>query len=129
MNFSTHDGVDLYAAMLNGTKTQTRRPYTPGDTLVDGVVYDTRGRVRFRVGRWEAICSGRDKCNGGRREVVAIRQDFVRDISAADAIAEGFDGRDVFLQAWQEIYGPGSLGWDCWVLEFAPGPAVQEVKQ
>lgn len=83
-------------AVLNGTKTQTRRLVKPppdGEVLVGWETsrppYVWNGRIKWMVGRTYAVQPGRGKEAVGRIRLTAIRQERLREITAEDAMAEG----------------------------------------
>jgi hypothetical protein len=112
------------AAVLDGTKTQTRRARRAGDRLCehngDKCVVGDKCGVRWKVGRTLAICSGRGiKAEPGVRILITDlrldKQPLM--ISLRDAIAEGFGSRIEFKDAWKSLQGKLCLK-PCWVVEF-----------
>jgi len=92
--------------VLDGTKTQTRRPVKKGDVdftvfghRVDDVrahwqrswyVRDYRNRIKWQVGRTYAVQPGRGKKAVGRTPpLTGIRRERLGDISQVDIQAEG----------------------------------------
>jgi hypothetical protein len=119
----------MIEAIKAGRKTQTRRPMKAGDVQwwdhpeipeyeLKSKVYDGKGRIRWRVGHCYSICPGRGKLGIGFIEILAIWRQPVREISEADALAEGFENREAFLAAWKALYPKGNLEAHVWVLEF-----------
>jgi hypothetical protein len=102
----------LYDLIKKRKKTQTRRPFKDGDrfsSLLQGVLRITRGgqeRLQWKVGKWYALQPGRGKKGVGFIEVTEIRFEDVRDISQADAVAEGFETPLDFLAVWISFYDP-----------------------
>jgi hypothetical protein len=96
--------------VLDGSKTQTRRPMRTGPLglvpcqYVEGKTYAIqRKRGGFGV--------------GPRIRILSVTAVMVAHISSADAAAEGFDDRGGFLARWQEFYG--NTDGRCWRIEFA----------
>ena len=90
--------------ILEGRKTQTRR----------------LGKRRWNVG---AVHQCRTQLFGepfARVEIVAVRQERLRSITLEDALAEGYTGPGVFLNAFYRI---NNMAWDAdplvWVVTFA----------
>lgn len=83
--------------VMSGAKTQTRRVKKPNEELViiDGkkTVVQTlpngKKRIKWQVGRINAVVPGRGKKGIGHQRLLDIRQECVQDISEADAVAEG----------------------------------------
>ena len=91
----------LAQAILNGEKTQTRRPIksyhevqlfpvgNPAVMVIDTVFESRLGRIKYKVGRTYVIDAGRSNI---AKEAILLRQitmEDVRDISDEDAVAEG----------------------------------------
>jgi hypothetical protein len=101
--------VDLIKDLL---KTQTRRPFKEGDrfsALLQGVLRITgsgQERLQWKVGKRYALQPGRGKKGVGFIEVSEIRFEDARDISQADAVAEGFETPMDFLAVWCSFYDP-----------------------
>jgi hypothetical protein len=99
--------VDLIKDLL---KTQTRRPFKEGDrfsALLQGVLRITgsgQERLQWKVGKRYALQPGRGKKGVGFIEVSEIRFEDARDISQADAVAEGFETPMDFLAVWCSFY-------------------------
>lgn len=130
-------------AVLNGTKTQTRRVVKENQDLWfdDGnyVVYEN-GRVKYRVGQTYAVQPGRCKKAVARIRITDIRQEHLHDITAEDAVAEGialdlehFVNKDpvraakivaiiTFSNLWQSIHTKPGRRWEdnpmVWVISF-----------
>lgn len=97
----------LMPKVLDGTKTMTRRPYKDGDHIrdLDGTAVYRNGRKHWAVGQRYAIQPGRGVKGVGFIEVTKLRYDGdVRDISAEDAKAEGFESRLDFVAFWCSLY-------------------------
>lgn len=109
--------------VLDGTKTQTRRPFKDSD----GWVRDPNNlgkylkvirndRTLWEVGKTYAVQPGRGKHGVARILITGIRIDNIVDISDVDLAAEGnFDGRE-FISLWCEMHGTDNLL--AWILEF-----------
>lgn len=118
--------------VLDGTKTQTRRPCKPGEFYEpadaangypEGVFRwkrnDTdewleRSVPKYIVGKDYAVQPGRGQKAVGRIRITGIRRENVRKISDDDARAEGFASRNAFLYLWQLMHDED----DAWVIEF-----------
>lgn len=98
---------ELLPLVLDGTKTQTRRPFKDGDHVRDtecSAVYRS-GRKLWAVGSRYAIQPGRGKKGVAYIEVTKLRYDGdVRAISAEDARAEGFETPLDFVAKWVSMY-------------------------
>jgi hypothetical protein len=137
----------LVEAILNGTKTQTRRLRKPGDTVVHRrgtipvAVYRrpvyTRSRpenvigsrLLWRVHKTYAVQPGRGKRAVARIQIAAIREERLQYISLADAVAEGivaplsdYDPVSLFIRLWNDINVDLGTRWEdnpeVWVLTF-----------
>lgn len=126
--------------VLDGTKTQTRRPVrengefyeqakrnTFGFVHLDSVI--TQGRafgiqgsmVKWQVGRTYAVQPRMSKKAVGRIRLTAIRREALEDITEADIVAEGISGTikdgkrlDLWLQwvnLWDSIYAKTEFAW------------------
>jgi hypothetical protein len=113
---------ELIEKILSGQKTQTRRPVKPGETLEPYplsalrtneewqlAVFLPSGQVKWGIGRTYAVCPGRGKKQVARIRVLDRRREDVRNISEADAMAEGFSNDRLFLMTWCEFYDPRGL--------------------
>lgn len=110
-------------AVLTGRKTQTRRVVKQGDAAVydvDGGIQAIKqnGRTKYRMGGSYAVQPARSAPAVARIKLLQIRQELVTEISEADAIAEGYDSREAFLESWQAIHGKNSLRVRVWALTF-----------
>lgn len=109
--------------ILKDEKSQTRRIVKSGEWLVE---LDGGGKIVFRepaTPKWEtgktyAIQPGRGKAAVGRFMLLDIQQERVKDISEADAIAEGFSSISEFFGLFESINGKGALDKEVWVLVF-----------
>lgn len=107
-------------------KTQTRRPYKPGDYRDDYKVISASGRTRWREGSYCAVQPGRGKKAVDHIWIERIRRERVCDISEADARAEGFRDAAHFMERWEAMHG--STKCDCWVIEFTPRFSPESVQ-
>jgi len=119
--------------VMNGTKTQTRRPLKPDDRLTSYVrnvpvlptiFNDRMNRVRYQVGRTYAVQPGRSQKSIGRIRIDRIRVEKLFQMKYRDMIAEGMlpeeydeevDGEPLakdyfvgFLRAWNRMYDRSS---------------------
>lgn len=101
---------ELVELILAGKKTQTRRalsenPRSPW----------AKGGCSLRPGRPYAVTDGRGKPAVCHVELTADpRVERAGDITEADAIAEGFENRQGFIDYWTRLYGewvPDTLVW------------------
>lgn len=111
MNFKP----ELAAKVLAGVKTQTRRAVSINERSPWYVF-----GCRVTPGKDYAVCPGRGKHAIGRVMVTAVRKERLALISDADAIAEGFSGRDEFFDAWTAINGKPPHGLFVWAITFHP---------
>ncbi|MGE4177985.1 MAG: ASCH domain-containing protein [Thermoleophilia bacterium] len=95
----------LHELVLDGRKTQTRRP--GGDT-----------ECRYRAGRTYAVQPARTARSVGRIMVTDVRREYVQDITEDDARAEGFADRAAFLDRWRDLYGWRGMALAVWVITF-----------
>lgn len=82
-----------WSQVLDGSKTQTRRVIRTGEHLLplsngDEVVY-SGGRTKWKIGRTYAIQPGRGQKALGRFKLLAIRREWLWEISIEDIKAEG----------------------------------------
>lgn len=118
--------IDMAQAILDGKKTETRRPRRPGDhihkTDDGGWVVKAHGRCKWRTGQTYAIQPGRGKPQIARLKLIDIDIDTVDTIGDAAAKAEGFANRDGFIAKWRELYPSGDYAWEnnpyVWILKF-----------
>lgn len=98
--------------IMSGVKTQTRRPvkYPVGDERI-GTPMDEALPCRYSVGKTYAVQPGRGKPSICRIKVLSVERQALRDITQADAIAEGFGGchseefpTDLFFDYWCRLY-------------------------
>jgi hypothetical protein len=101
---------DLAAKVLDGTKTQTRRPLKFG--------LDLRYPLpcRYVAGRTYAVQTGRGQKAIGRLLVLDVRSEKVVSITRADARAEGFGSPAEFWRRWVTMYG--HVSGFAWVITF-----------
>ena len=93
---------DLAAKVADGTKTQTRRH-----------------KLRYETGKDYAVQPGRGKHAICRVRITDVRQERLLDISDGDVKAEGFDGREAFLDRWEQInHAPPGKYEQVYVYEF-----------
>jgi hypothetical protein len=106
--------------VLSGEKTATRRLIKPNEYSIGltlpMVCYHAEGhgndRVKWHVGQSIAVQPGRGKSAVARIRIESIeRDDDVRDITAEEAKAEGFDGPSRFLEAWTKMHDPSAAFW------------------
>jgi hypothetical protein len=109
--------------ILCGDKTQTRRITHKNEIAVRGrynqiesVLHN--GRVKWCVGNTYAVQPGRGTEQIARIKLHKINSEYITRITTRDAIAEGFDSRREFLQAWETIHGHNSFDLRVWVLTF-----------
>ena len=97
--------------VLDGTKTQTRRLVKPGEWVgyIGKDVLSGTGRTVYEVGKTYAVQPGRGQAAVGRIRITSIRQEDVRQISKADALAEGFSGPLEFLRVWCGMHDPAAI--------------------
>lgn len=110
--------------VLAKSKSQTRRVKKPHESFddegctVEAITPKGRRKV-YEVGKIYAVQPGRAKKAVAHIKLIGIREEIVGDISEADAIAEGFESRAAFFEAWRAIHGAKAdlQAW-VWVLEF-----------
>lgn len=104
----------LAEQVLDGRKTQTRRPMSPKE---GSPWYE--GGCKLKAGESYAVQPGRSKHALGRVVVTAVRSEMLGEITDADAQREGFDDRAAFLAYWRELYGEDANLLDrVWVVSF-----------
>lgn len=99
----------LLAKVLDGTKTQTRRP-------VNFDVHGVEKPPRYVPGGTYSVQGGRGQFGVARIRVLSVLKVPVCVISGEDAIAEGFGSGVEFMERWRSIYG--NVAGDCWRIEF-----------
>jgi hypothetical protein len=102
--------------VMSGVKTQTRRLAKPGDRLrtvenpfggyIVQAVLSASGKPRYQVGQTYAVQPGRGQKGLARIRITNIRREDVRQISAQDAKAEGFESPLDFLRLWVNLHDP-----------------------
>lgn len=135
---------DMLIKVLDGTKTQTRRPVKDMDWVrwvkgsteivahhhfkspikaddhgygIQGI--ERAGRALWTVGNTYAVCPGRGQKAVARIRILDIRAQSPSLISEADARAEGFDSREAFWDKLRSLYGDGvDLDALYWALTF-----------
>lgn len=111
--------------VLDGSKTQTRRIFKPGDYgWVCGYVSETeRGFYyssvsnqqgdqiikRWAVGKTYAVQPGRGQKSVGQIQITAIRREDVRRISAIDLHTEGFRNYAEFIKTWVSMHDKDAM--------------------
>ncbi len=82
--------------------------------------HDT-GRVKWELGKTYAVQPKRAAKSGGRIKITRLGYELAGDISEADAIAEGFETPQQFVECIMQIYnlteGQARNTW-MWVIEF-----------
>lgn len=111
------------SAVLNSQKTQTRRIVAENEIALRTknnkiVSVLSSGREKWRVGNTYAVQAGRGKPMIARIRLTAIRSGYVKYISTADALAEGFASRTAFFETWKAIHGETGLDRRVWILSF-----------
>jgi hypothetical protein len=97
---------DMAQAILDGRKTQTRRPAKPGLPCT------------YRVGKTYAIQPGRGKHAVGRLLVTSVTLVPFMPMPEEDAHAEGFEHTDAFYERWESMYGFTKARDNVWRIEF-----------
>lgn len=111
--------ANLLPKVLDGTKTQTRRPVRwPTGALAS---VDPPKPCPYKPGGSYAIQPGRGQHGIARLCVLTVDRVPVASITQGDARAEGFPDAVSFLAAWHGFYGT-VLG-ECWRLTFELEPA------
>lgn len=93
---------ELAQAILDGRKTETRRParFENGTEWV---------RPPYKPGRTYAVQPGRGKKAIGRIRIVGVRWErFFEGLDEAAAHREGFESVREFISTWLDIYGRGN---------------------
>lgn len=111
----------LVRKILEGKKTQTRRPVKPGEL-----------ECRYRPGRSYALQSGRGRPAIAQITIREVVEQGLGEISYADALAEGFRTVELFIDYWRGLYGTVDLEQRVWVISFAldrdPPPRLLHAK-
>lgn len=120
-----------FTTVLKGQKTQTRRLMKEGDVAVQDDLNQIQavhghGREKWRVGKTYAVQTGR-----GHKAIASIRLKAIdaqkaSDISKQEAMKEGYQTREEFLESWKMIHGEANLAAQVWVLTFELVDAVDE---
>lgn len=97
---------DLAQAIVEGRKTQTRRPAT------------YPGPCRYQLGRTYAVQPGRGKPGIARIRILNAFVEPLGMITHAGAIAEGFPTPAAFVARWVELYGVFDQHLPVWVIRF-----------
>jgi len=121
---------ETWQQVLDGTKTQTRRPVKDGDEghhiLPRGgfLSVEHNGRLKWALGFDYAVQPGRGKKAVGRIRITGIWRQRLREIWVEECRAEGITGvfaRFGFEQLWNSLYRK-PYRWEdnpeVWVLEF-----------
>jgi len=124
---------EMVRAVLDGRKTQTRRavklqlktpavirsPFGgPGDRLWVRECFTESEPLFYRATTPDLECKWKPSIHMPRwasritLEVTDVRAEQIQDITEADAVAEGFERREHFIQAWDAIYASKQFGWD-----------------
>lgn len=126
-----------YLDVIDGNKTQTRRVVKEGETLhpaaITGLrsideqkpwVWTAKRWLKWQVGRTYAIQSHRSGPALGRFRLTGIRREPLWEITAEDAIKEGYHSRVDFRQDWDRINILKGHRWEdnptVWVLDIEP---------
>ena len=108
--------------VLSGEKWQTRRiiqcRIVRDDFTGHIIAIKRNGRTLYTVGKTYAVQPARGKPAVARIRITGMRLEPVTSITIEDAIAEGFESCEEFLNAWVEIHGKSGLNKMVWVLEF-----------
>lgn len=123
---------DMLQAVLEGRKTQTRRPWKYGDQYETNWDYGNLAspenavyavwrskRRKWSLNKAYAVQPRQGAKGGAHIRLVAIRKERISDITDEDARAEGFADREGFFAKWRELYGDNAdmTAW-VWVLTF-----------
>ncbi len=109
--------------VIDGIKTQTRRPRRSGDTRygADPISQVRRnGRLVYAVGRIYAVQPGRGKAAICHIQILKIRLQRLADITDRESVAEGFNGRAGFFAGWRALYPHSDVDMNqmVWALTF-----------
>jgi hypothetical protein len=113
--------------ILDNKKTATRRLINPGEELLDNPRrLEVNGRKKWQVGRSYAIQPGRRKKSVGRIEITDIKKEPLGQMTADDALAEGFSSLDEFQQTWIQMHGHYDPDLSVWVITFVKEATPEE---
>jgi hypothetical protein len=84
------------------------------------------GRTKWQVGKSYAIQPGRRKKSVGRIEITEIYQERLGQMTAEDALAEGFASLGEFQQTWIQIHGHYDPALPVWVITFVKEATLEE---
>ena len=107
---------ELFPLILNGQKTQTRRPVKPNVSF--------RGTdigwkpCAYSAGRTYGVQLGRGRRALARIEVTGVHKERVGDITLEDAEREGFKDIATFFRYWKTLYPASDLTEAVWVITF-----------
>ncbi len=110
--------------VLNGTKISTRRPVDlkadSAETDESGNILAVRvnGREKWRVGKTYSVQPSRHARAVAHIRVTKLERKTVRDITNAEAQAEGSADRQAFFDLWTEVHGKNKLDEEAWVVWF-----------
>ena len=109
--------------LLSGRKTQTCRIAKPNETAVHAssgaiIAVTVNEHDKYRVGKTYAVQPARAKPAVARIGLTGIDRKQIRDITLAEAQAEGYSTREEFFEIWRTIHGDTHLDADVWVLRF-----------
>jgi hypothetical protein len=107
--------------VIRGEKQQTRRLVKSNEIfdVEQQAIVKANTRTMYKVGKSYAVQPNRGKKAVARIMITDIRREPVRAISDADAIHEGFQSRDAFLETWHAIHGENAdINDEVWVIEF-----------
>lgn len=99
-------GPALLPLVLDGSKTQTRRPAR------DGVP------CRYAPGRPYAVQPARTAAGVARLRVLTVERKPLGALTDAEAVLEGFAHRDAFFDYWRRLHGAVDLAQAVWVITF-----------
>ena len=113
--------------ILDNKKTATRRLINLGEELLDNPRrLEVNGRTKWQVGRSYAIQPGRRKKSVGRIELTDIKKELLGQMTADDALAEGFASLDEFQQTWIQMHGHYDPDLPVWVITFLKEATLEE---